>query len=84
MYATGHTLSISPRESEIPLILSTKTFPDQVGVPFRACDLSFPITPRLQLSNAKWSIGLKGLTLPSRLINIDSSFKVVLLVDTAI
>ena len=73
-------LSISPRETEIPLSLSTKNFAVNDGDPlFRTCDLSFPLSPELQFSNAKWLIGLKGLTLPTRLINVDSSFKVFIL-----
>ena len=84
MYAAGRMLSVSPREREIPLILSTQHFPDDFTSQFRECDLSFDISPSLQLSNAKWSIGLKSLTIPTRIKNFDSSFKIAILASMAV
>ena len=79
MYAAA-VLPISPRESEIPLILSTKDFPLDLNEPeFRSCNLTFNLSPGLQFSNCKWLIGVKGLTIPTRFKNIDSSFKMLIL-----
>ena len=78
-------LTISPQETEIPLLLSTKSVPFDDNDPhFRVCDLSFPLSPALQFSNCKWLIGLKGLTLPTRIRNIDSSFKLFILAQSQI
>jgi hypothetical protein len=76
MYAAGR-FGIAPRENEIPLMLTTKNFPPTLHKPlFLPCDFQFPLTPALQFSNVKWSIGLKGLTIPTRLKNMDGSFKI--------
>ena len=37
---------------------------------------NFELSPGLQFGNCEWLIGLKGLTIPTRLKNIDSSFKI--------
>ena len=80
MYPGMRSLSVSPQESEISLKLSTKDFPENVGDPgFRPCDFSFKLSPRLQFSNEKWMIGLKGLTIPNRLKNINASFQILIL-----
>lgn len=85
MYAAGRTLSVAPRETEIHLNLSTNNFPEDLSAQqFRKCDLTFPISPGLQLSNTKWSVGLKALTIPSRIMNIDSSFKISILARTSV
>ena len=77
--------SISPRETEISLILSTANFPVNPAEPqFRKCDLTFNLSPSLQFSNCKWLIGVKALTIPTRLKNIDSSFVISILNETKV
>jgi hypothetical protein len=82
MYASRNTLSTSPRENEIPIVLTTQSLPIVPYERVRLCDFSFPLNPGLQLSNTKWSIGLKALTIPSRIQNIDSSFIITILAQT--
>ena len=86
MYTAVRPLSITPHENEIRLILSTKDFPlpPSPNSQYRTCNLSFPLTPALQFSNCKWLIGLKGLTIPNRIKNFNSSFKMYILNHTAV
>ena len=85
MYAGMHTLSISPRESEISLVLNTKDLPsDGMNAQFRVCDFAFKLSPGLQFSNEKWSIGLRGVSIPTRLQNIDSSFQILILASGSV
>jgi hypothetical protein len=72
--------SISPQEREIPLLLTTKNFPiDNLPDPtFRVCDFNFKLTPGLQLSNEQWMIGLKSITIPTRVKNFDNSCTVLI------
>lgn len=76
---------ISPKENEIPLLLTTNKLPDpSLYGSARTCDLTFPLNPGLQFSNTKWSIGLKALTIPTRINNIDPSFKIFVLDGSSI
>jgi hypothetical protein len=66
-----HSNTITPVDTEIQLVLSTsklKTVLENNNT--LKCDWNFPISPPLQFSNKAWSLGLKAIMLPSKILNI--------------